>query len=520
MIDGPGALIEVAPEEGARVVERAAIGLRALGWPGEPASRAHAKGVSVGVRAWPDVLGPATELLEWAAGDEDPSALEDVADRARRRENPAMRALLAAFPGLSFEGEGLLTAGLGVHSRSWPLDALPAVDEVGPVRGIPRVTVTGTNGKTTTTRLIAHLAAEAGHTAGRTSSDAVVIGEETVERGDWTGPGATRRVLRDTRVTFAALETARGGLLRRGLAVDGSDVAIVTNVAAEHLGEWGVDTLEDLARAKLVTAAGLKERGTLIVPALSEPISRAVAELVARRPDLRVLTYAARPVPGAAGWADDRYLHFGDTLVPVAEIPITFEGTARHNVENALCATLAALAVRLPGDAISRGLRSFRPTVGDNPGRMNTYRLPSGALVVLDFAHNAHGLERIVDTVSRWNKPRRVLLLGQAGDRPDVDLRALATAAVPLGAERIVLKDVTGRLYGRPQGQVPEILRRQLLEDGVPADRIVVTPDEVTGVRLALRGATRDHVIVALLHETLAAALAVLREAGAVSIDG
>jgi UDP-N-acetylmuramyl tripeptide synthase len=391
---------------------------------------------------------------------------------------------------------------------------------VGDVRGIPRVTVTGTNGKTTTTRFLAHLASEAGHLVGRTSSDAVVIGEDTVERGDWTGPGATRRVLRDPRVTFAALETARGGLLRRGLAVDGADVAVLTNVAEEHLGEWGIDDLDDLARAKMITGEGLRPGGTLIVPAHSPPIRRVVAEFSSRRPDVRVWTYSPRPVPGASAWADDRFLHFGDSLIPVAEVPITFSGTARHNVENTLCATLAALAAKVPGEAISRGLRSFRPSVGDNPGRMNTYRLPCGALVVLDFAHNAHGLERIVDTVSRWNKPRRVLLLGQAGDRPDVDLESLASAAVPLGAERIVLKDVTGRLHGRPPGQVPAILHRRLVADGVPPERISVTPDEVTGVRLALRGATHEHVIVALLHETLAAALAVVREAGGVSIDG
>lgn len=526
LVDGPGAAIDVPAEALPAVLSRVERGLAALGWPGPPVTRPHKRGVTIAVRAEPDVLRAATELLDWAAEpaadpEADAEVLDDVVRLAARRDDPALRALFAAFPGRVFVDEDQVVVGLGCHARRFPIDELPTPASLGEVRGIPRVCITGTNGKTTTTRLIAHLAETAGHTAGRTSSDGVVIGEVTVERGDWTGPAATRRVLGDRRVTFAALETARGGLLRRGLALDGADVAIVTNVASEHLGEWGVDDLETMARAKLVIALGLRPGGTLIVPAVSAPIHAVLPEIRARRPDLQIRTFSAKPIePRPDAWADDDWLHFGETLVPVGELPITFRGTARHNVENALCATLAAMALQLPGDAISRGLRSFRPTVGDNPGRMNTWRLPSGALAVLDFAHNAHGLNVIVETVRRWNKPRRVLLLGQAGDRPDRDLRSLAAAAVPLQAERIVVKDVTGRLYARAPGEVPAILRRTLLAEGYPAAGLVDAPDEVTGVRLALHGATRDHVVVLLLHETLAAALAVLEEYGATPYDG
>ena len=269
-----------------------------------------------------------------------------------------------------------------------------------------------------------------------------------------------------------------------------------------------------------MVAEGLRVGGTLVVPAVSEPLAAVLPDFRARRPDICIRTFSASPLPGPPdGWADATFLHLGEHRVPISEIPITFDGTARHNVENALCATLAALALHLPGDAISRGLRTFRPSVGDNPGRMNTYRLPSGALVVLDFAHNAHGLDRIVDTIRRWPKKRRTLLLGQAGDRPDRDLEALAAAAVPFEPDRIVLKEVTGRLFGRPLGEIPDILRRTLVAHGYPAGRILgPTPDEITGVRIALRGVGWDDVVVLLLHETLAGALVVLKEAGALSI--
>jgi cyanophycin synthetase len=520
MLDGPGALAEIATADVDRVVTRLRIGLGALGWP-DAVWRTHRRGTSIGMRSPADRVDTAVDLLDWAIGDgNDRAELERI---LRRPGNPRLLALLDAYPGLAFEGEDLVTVGLGVHARSFRPDALPSPGELGAVRGIPIATVTGTNGKTTTTRLLAHLAQSAGLTAGRTSSDGVVIGDDTVERGDWTGPGASRRVLRDNRVQVAVLETARGGILRRGLAIEGADVAVVTNVTPEHLGEWGVDDLVTMARAKLVIAEALRRGGTLVVPARSEPLAAALPALLARRPDLVVRTFSSHP-PGEGrppdGWADDRYLHVGASAVPLAEIPIAFDGTARHNVENALAATLAALGLGIPGDAISRGLRTFRPSVADNPGRMNTYRLPSGALAVIDFAHNADGLLRIAETIRKWPRSRRTLLIGQAGDRPDADLWSFAAAAVPLAPHRIVLKDVTGRLYDRRAGEVPAIMERALLAHGVPPGVIVGTaPDESTGVRVAIRGAGADDVIVLLLHETLAAAVEILDEAGAVPLD-
>lgn len=521
LLDGPGAVLDADPEDAARVAQRARQALRHLGWPIEVRVRVHRRAATLGVPSPVDGVDAALALLEWAAG-EDPE-LEPVLAVWRRTANPALRHLHAAFPGLVFEGEELVTVGHGRFARSWPIVAPPGPHQVGSVRGVPIVTITGTNGKTTTTRLVAHCVECAGLTAGRTSSDAVVIGTDTVERGDWTGPGAARRVLRDPRVEVAVLETARGGILRRGLVLDGADVAVCTNVTPEHLGEWGVDDLLDMAWTKLALARGLEPGGTLVVPAWSPPIHAVLPRLLRARPDLVVRTFASRaPWPGEPlpdAWADDRLLRVGGGAVPLAEIPITFDGTARHNVENALCAALAGLALGLPPDAVARGLRTFRPTVDDNPGRMNTFRMPSGGLVVLDFAHNADGLARITETIRRWMRPRRTLLLGQAGDRTDLDLELLAAEAIPLAPARVILKDVTRRLYRREPGEVPAILRRALVARGYPEAQIVgPTPDEATGVHLAVRDVGADEVVVLLIHETLVGAVQVLEQYGAVAI--
>jgi cyanophycin synthetase len=521
LLDGPGAVIEVPHDDAARVLGRAKLALEALGWPVDTRVRVHRASVTIGVHAPVDGVEAAFDLLEWADGDE--PSFDEVIARWRATADPALRRLFAAFPGLVFEGEGLVTVGHGRFSRSWPLDRVPSPAEVGTPRGVPIVTITGTNGKTTTTRLVAHIVECAGLTAGRTSSDAVVIGQETVERGDWTGPGAARRVLRDPRVAVAVLETARGGILRRGLVLEGADVAVLTNVTPEHLGEWGVDDLETMAWTKLALARGLRWGGTLVLPAESDPIAHVMPRLRAARPDLVLRTFSSRPRPGgpaADGWADDHALHVGEGRIPLAEIPITFGGTARHNVENALCAALAALSLGLPADAVARGLRTFRPSVADNPGRMNTFRLPSGALVVLDFAHNADGLRRITETVRRWPRAGRVLLIGQAGDRTDDDLIAMAAEVPALAPHTIVLKDVTKRLYDREPGEVPAILRKAMLARGVPESVLVgPTPDEALGVHLAVRAAGADDVIVLLIHETLVGAVGVLEQYGAVPIE-
>ncbi len=288
-LDGAGALLELQDAPLRLILARLTEGIRRLGWPGEPVVRPHGNGVSVGVRSPSDLIRIAVDLVEWARDDGSEEELQYIVDRAARRQDLPLRAILEAFPDRAFIGEDLLTVGLGRHSRSWSLDdPLPPVEALGAPLRVPTVLLTGTNGKTTTTRLLAHLVMAAGLTPGWSSSGGVLIADQMVERGDWTGPGAARRVLRDPRTDIAILETARGGILRRGLAVDGADVAVLTNVTPDHLGEWGVDSLADMARVKLTIAESLRHGGTLIVPARSPPIWSVLPDLLRRRPDLRV----------------------------------------------------------------------------------------------------------------------------------------------------------------------------------------------------------------------------------------
>ena len=529
LLDGPGAAIDVPEGDGARVAARALDAARVLGWPTHLTQHAHATGVTLAVRAPIDVLYAATAMLEWAAEQAPIDGPEfDAVIAARDAEaNPRLRELVERFgPAAAFVGEDELTLGLGKHGRSWPVADLPAAATLVDPPRLPVAYITGTNGKTTTTRILARLVRSAGLTPGYSSSDAIVIGEEVLESGDWTGPWAARRVLRDPRVDVALLETARGGILRRGLVLDGADVAVVTNVTPDHFGEWGVDDLPTMARAKLVVGEALREGGVLVSHARCAVLVDAVAALAATRPDLTRVTFADEGDgphdPRVTAWADATTLHGPDGLtVPLADIPATIHGTARHNVENALAASLAAWALGLSADAIAHGLRAFRPSLRESRGRLNRYRLPSGALVVLDFAHNPDGVTRVVDTVRAWPAVRRTVLVGQAGDRSDDDLRDLALAVAPMGADRVVLKELSHKLRGRELGEVPAILRRELIAAGVAATAITApTPDETSGVEASLDGLADGDLALLLVHEALDDTLAVLAARGAVALDG
>jgi cyanophycin synthetase len=426
---------------------------------------------------------------------------------------PRLRAVLAlarqrGVPHL-WDEDGL-TLGLGVHARTWPLDALPADEEVVKER-VPFCFVTGTNGKTTSTRLVAHIARVAGFVPGHTSSDGVVIGESAVQRGDWTGPGAARRVLRDPRVTFAVLETARGGLMRRGLAVMGADAALVTNVSEDHLGEWGICDLAATAEMKLVVARGLRPGGVLVVHGACAPLAEAARALA---PVWFSVDPAACPAPPRAYVADGQIVLDGEPLLPVADVPITLGGAARFNVENVLGAALLARVMGLPRAAIAEGLRTFLPTPEHNAGRMNvlTWR---GAHAVVDFAHNPDGVRQLEPVVRALGAGgRRLVLLGQAGDRRDEDMAALVDAVVQIGFDRIQLKELPDHLRGRAPGEIPATLRAALEARGVAPSAIADAPDggELAAVEAALAWSRPGDLLLLLAHEHPAEVVARLRQ--------
>ena len=517
LLDGPGAALEVLVPEPRRD-EAAALWRTharalcdALGWTDAPLIvRPFPRGLSLALGAPVDRLYTAADANEaaWALaradldGTESPS-LGEIVDRLRAQSDDEADPALAALIGAA-ERRGVplvwdddaVTVGLGARGRTFPPDALPEVDgvdwsSVGPV---PTALVTGTNGKSTTVRMLAGIGRAAGHTVGFSTTDAVVVGDEVVERGDFSGPLGARAVMRDERVTMAVCESARGGLLRRGVPVPLVTAAALTNVAADHLGDYGIETVPDLAQAKLVVAKALGPGGTLVAPADEPAATLAVraqqADLEARGVSVAWTALDADAEADLTATVRDGALCLRRSgewreVCRIDEIPAALGGAARHVVRNALTAAALAQALGLSDGAIGDGLRAFRSDPADNPGRANRFTV-GGATVVVDYAHNAHGLRALADLAAHWPAQRRTVLFGVAGDRSDADIAGMTDVLAALDADRYVVTDLPGYLRGREPGEVPRVLTALLGERGVPAERCHTLPDPAAGARWVL----------------------------------
>jgi UDP-N-acetylmuramyl tripeptide synthase len=502
--------------------------LEAVGWGAEELCvRRFPGGANLGMSAQVDRLYTATEVNEWAfdaavaelAGRPPTDAdLAEAAARLReeteRERNPAMLALRDAANRrrVSFLWDAdSITLGRGSGCLTWSISDLPTPREVpwDKVSDIPVILVTGTNGKTTTVRLLAAMVRAAGAVAGTTSTDRVEVDGEVLDQGDCSGPGGARTLLRDRRVEVAILETARGGLLRRGLAVTRADAAAVTNVAADHLGEFGVNNLAALAEAKLVPARTVRPQGRVVLNA-DDP------ELRARTGNFGapVVWFSLDPdQPGfddllAAGYAgctleEGELVRYGEerrqVIARIDEVPIAFGGAARYNVANALCAIGLAGALGLSLDAMREGLRSFRGTTEDNPGRGNLLNV-NGVRVLLDYAHNPHGLAALITFAAGLPAERRLLILGQAGDRDEAEIRDLARTAWSFRPDLTVIKELPEMLRGRAAGEVPAILEDEMRRQGASADSLVRAADDPEAVRKALAWARPGDLVLLLVH--------------------
>lgn len=542
--DRPGAVIELALEDQdcSAVVdawrEQARRILDAVGWEAESLLTRCVQGGAVLLMSAPiDVLYAATEVNDWAwAATEAVLAGEGVPDvaaaAARLREviaaerNPRLLALQAAAKahGVAFVWDTqIASVGSGAGSLSWPVDALsdPADVDWPAVRDVPVALVTGTNGKTTTVRLVAAMATAAGLVPGLSSTDGVWIGREPLLAGDYAGPEGARAVLRDRRVQLAVLETARGGILRRGLTLTQADAAAVTNVAEDHLGDFGLRTLDDVAETKLTVARVVRADGRVVLNA-DDPVLMRHAAGVSRPmswfslgPEQgRLHAHAARG--GDALAVEDGLIVLiraghRTSLLRVEEIPITWQGAARHNVANALAAIALASALHLPLEAIVGGLTSVRGSPNDNPGRANVIEV-GGIHVLLDYAHNPHGLEAVLELAATLPAQRRLITLGQAGDRDDEAIRELARVAWRLRPDHVVVKELPQHLRGRRPGEVPGLIEAELLRLGVPAEHVSRAEDDLAAVRQALAWAQRGDLLVLLVHADRPAVLALLTE--------
>ena len=369
---------------------------------------------------------------------------------------------------------------------------------------IPIVAVTGTNGKTTTVRLLAHMLRLNGARVGLTTTCGVEVNSQAVLEGDYSGPAGAEAVLGDPTVDHAVLEVARGGILRRGLGFEECDVGILLNVAGDHLGEGGIDTIEDLARLKGTVVEAVREEGTAVLNA-EDPHVLALREKARAR---RVVLFALDPAhPELRAHAEDGglavtmsggriVLRRAGTEIPIVDVrdvPITMGGRALFNVQNAMAAVAAAHALGVPEDMICTALTTFVPNPGQLPGRMNV--MDMGAYkVLIDYGHNVHALQALAQVIPHLTTSGRVVNLANgSGNRRDEDLRAFGRTLARM-YHHVVLCDPDPR--GRRPGETIELIHDGLREAGFPDEHLDILPDERDALEAALDAAQEGDLVV------------------------
>jgi cyanophycin synthetase len=398
---------------------------------------------------------------------------------------------------------------------------------------IPIVAVTGSNGKTTTVRMIAHIFKGMGRSVGFTTTDGIYIDERLVKRADASGPKSAQMVLQNPRVDFAVLETARGGILREGLGYGKNDVAVVMNVTGDHLGLRGIDTLEQLAAVKQVVVEAVPKTGWAVLNA-DDPLvlemrkacsgSVILFSMLERHEFIdRWVRRGRKAVVLERGpLGEMMVIREGRRTMPIAwvhTLPATFDGRARMMVQNAMAAAAAAHAAGAHLHDIRQGLRSFTTSIYQAPGRLNVFDL-DGVKVVIDYAHNPAGLETLGDFVERltheaphaaargggasWSANLRVAVVATAGDRRDEDMRELGRVAARFFDDVIIREDRSTR--GRPRGATAALIEegvREAISSGARAGNVEVVLEEMEATRRAIdRSRPGDLVVLCVDHAT------------------
>lgn len=392
-----------------------------------------------------------------------------------------------------------------------------------PVR-VPVLAITGTNGKTTTTRLIAHIFKQTGQVVGYTTTDGIYIGDNLVEAGDTTGPQSAQVILQDPTVEVAVLETARGGILRSGLAFKDCDISVVLNVAADHLGLGDIETVEDLAHLKSVVVETTRPSGYAVLNA-DDPLVTAMAQRVkgqvayfSMNPHNEVLRNHTQQ-GGLAAIYEHGYLSIlkGDWLLRIEQaekVPLTMGGLAPFQIANALAASLAAFAQGVGIEYIRQALHSFQASTQQTPGRMNLFNLGRFHALV-DYAHNPASYEALSGFVNNW-PGSSIGVVGGPGDRRDEDFVTLGKLAGQMFGEIIVKEDDDTR--GRPRGDAARWILHGLEQVTIAAHYRTIL-DETEAINTALDTAP-DGSLVVILPESVSRAIALIKARNPLPQDG
>jgi UDP-N-acetylmuramyl tripeptide synthase len=526
--DEPGSILDIScdPDEARAMVPvwESCVGkmLDSVGWENESMThRFLSGGVSLAFSAPIDGLYAATAINEWAwtciesgtSVGSCPNFEEQVVQIKTlivEESNPDLRRLEQAardrgIPFLWDDDE--VSLGYGIASKTWGFRELPDPDKLEwqDFHEIPVGLVTGTNGKTTTVRLARHILQSMGRNVGLSSTEWIAVNDRIIDRGDWSGPGGARTVLRQNEVETAILETARGGLLRRGLGVNKADAALITNISEDHLGDYGSRNLEELLNIKWMLTRAVERQGVLVLNAddllLVEKSGQYDGEIVwfgldagnpriVRHVDRGGLAYVLENGNLLQVCGEKRTL-----ICSIHDIPIAMGGAARHNLANALAAAALCCCLGASLEAVRQGLTSM--SQDRNPGRSNMYGL-HGTRVVVDFAHNPAAMKAIFDMARALPAKRRILSFGQAGDRPDSLIREMTQCAWSSGLDRVIVSELEAYHRGRSYGDVYSVIRDELMACGARDDQIQHFDEELDSLQAALDWADAGDLIIML----------------------
>lgn len=410
-----------------------------------------------------------------------------------------------------------INAAPGIRMHHYPYQGTPrnaakAIVEMlfpdGNTGRIPIVSVTGTNGKTTTSRMLAHIIRKLGFTVGMTTTSGIYVNDELVKYGDNTGPISARTVLMDRRVEYAVLETARGGIVNRGLGYDVADVGIVTNVTEDHLGIDDINTLEELAYVKSLVAEAVKEDGYAVLNAddsyclsMRERIKSGVILFSLSADNEAVKEHVLNG--GMAVYSDGNtiFINKGGKELPfidVKAIPATMNGILKHNISNSMAAIAGALGMGIPAESIMEGLATFRTDSEINPGRFNIHDV-NGIKVVLDYGHNIDGYRVVLEALKQMKTGRLIGVIGTPGDRTD-------SSTVTIGKmcgdcfDRIYIKEDKDK-RGREPGEIAALLEKGCKMGVVKPSEIVIELAEDKALEKAILDAVPGDIVTIFFEE-------------------
>jgi len=523
-----GAVLDISctPEEADLLIPYCETQIRrmldAIGWSRE--SICHLRltgGISIAFSAPIDVLYAASAVNEWvweccqSEFLDEPmpdfnSTVAEISQAIIEEANPPLRALEQATTkqnlALLWDDDDV-SVGLGTGSQCWPFRELPNPADLNwpSFHDVPIGIVTGTNGKTTTVRIAKHILQSAGKNVGLSSTDWVSVNDRIIDQDDWSGPGGARLVLRQQDVDVAILETARGGLLRRGLGVNKAEAALITNIAEDHLGDFGSQSLQELLAIKWIVSHAVEDSGHLILNA-----------------DDHLLVAKSGEFSGTFIWfsmnemntvianhvANDglAFVYSGGNLVRLegkhreivcsaTDIPITLNAAAAHNIANCLGAAALAGCLGMSVAEIRDGLTTM--SADANPGRGNLHSVQDFNVLV-DFAHNPEAMQALFTMAHAIPAKRRALCFGQAGDRTDQQIRELSRSAWAIGIELAVISELELYARGRAPGEVAGIIKEELMNAGAREDQIQYYDTEQDSFDAALDWATDGDLVVIL----------------------